>query len=132
MIKEVKEELAIRRKMVVLEWAQELGNVTKACREFKVPRSSFYKWKKAFDAEGKTGLARKKLMFLCAIVFLTAALVYAETFDRPTRDEKDKAFVKDRQCWMSNCKDKLYLRFRVKPQRNLFLKMKSSTISNLK
>ena len=51
MIKEVKEELAIRRKMVVLEWARELGNVTKACREFDVPRSSFYKWKKAFDAE---------------------------------------------------------------------------------
>ena len=60
MIKEVKEELAIRRKMVVLEWARELGNVTKACREFEVPRSSFYKWKKAFDAEGRTGLARKK------------------------------------------------------------------------
>ena len=60
MIKEIKEELAIRRKMVVLECAREFGNVTKACREFEVPRSSFYKWKEAFDAEGKTGLARKK------------------------------------------------------------------------
>jgi len=60
MIKKVKEELAIRPKMVVLECARELGNVKKACREFEVPRSSFYKWKKAFDAEGRTGLARKK------------------------------------------------------------------------
>ncbi|MFC2165028.1 helix-turn-helix domain-containing protein [Acidobacteriota bacterium] len=35
-------------------------NFTKACREFKVPRSTFYEWKKAFDKEGKAGLARKK------------------------------------------------------------------------
>lgn len=60
MRKEVKEELAIRRKMVVLEYGQALSNVSKACHAFEVPRSSFYQWKKAFDAEGKAGLARKK------------------------------------------------------------------------
>ena len=32
----------------------------KACREFEIPRSSFYKWKKALDVGGKAGLARKK------------------------------------------------------------------------
>ena len=49
-----------RRKLIILEYARLCGNVAKACREFEVPRSSFYKWKKAFDAGGKAGLTRKK------------------------------------------------------------------------
>ena len=60
MIKEVKEELAVRRKMMILNYARETGKVTKTCREFEVTRSLFYKWKKAFDSEGKAGLYRKK------------------------------------------------------------------------
>lgn len=60
MTKEVKEQLAIRRKMVVLEYAQALGSVSKACRAFEVPRSSFYQWKKVFEAGGRASLARKK------------------------------------------------------------------------
>jgi len=55
MTKEVREAFAIRRKMVVLEYARLLGSVTEACREFEVPRSSFYVWKKSFDAEGRSG-----------------------------------------------------------------------------
>jgi transposase InsO family protein len=46
--------------MGVLQVAQCYGNASKACREFEVPRSTFYAWKKAFDAEGRTGLVRKK------------------------------------------------------------------------
>ncbi len=60
MDKEIKDVLAVRRKMVILEYARLSGNVAKACREFEIPRSSFYKWKKAFDIGGKAGLARKK------------------------------------------------------------------------
>ena len=60
MIKEVKEALVIRQKMMILEYARLFGNVIEACRVFGVPRSAFYKWKKAFDAEGKVGPARKK------------------------------------------------------------------------
>lgn len=60
MIKEVKEELAARRKMMVLSYARELGNVVKTCRKFEIPRSLFYKWKNSFDSEGKAGLYRKK------------------------------------------------------------------------
>lgn len=52
--------MAVRRKTVILEYARLFGNVAKACREFEIPRSSFYKWKKAFDVGGKAGLARKK------------------------------------------------------------------------
>lgn len=60
MIKEIKGELALRRKLLILEYAWELGNVAKACRYFEVPRSTFYQWKKAFDIQGKAGLVRKK------------------------------------------------------------------------
>jgi len=60
MEKEVKEILKIRFKVMVLEFASEIGNVTKACREFDVSRSTFYGWKNAYDKEGKAGLARKK------------------------------------------------------------------------
>lgn len=42
MHKEAQEELRVRLKLVVLELAHDLG-VTKACREFNVPRSSFYR-----------------------------------------------------------------------------------------
>ena len=60
MHKEVREILRIRFKLAVLDYAQGIGSVTKACREFEVPRLTFYEWKKAFDKEGKAGLARKK------------------------------------------------------------------------
>jgi transposase InsO family protein len=46
--------------LAILEYAQGIGSVTEACREFEVPRSTFYEWKNAFEKEGKAGLARKK------------------------------------------------------------------------
>jgi ACT domain-containing protein len=42
---EATKELGARFKYVVLDYAKHVG-VTKACREFDVPRSSFYNWKK--------------------------------------------------------------------------------------
>ena len=60
MKKDVKDELIIRFKMMVLEYAYSSGNASKACREFEVQRSTFYTWKKAYDAEGRAGLLRKK------------------------------------------------------------------------
>jgi transposase len=59
MHKEAREELRIRLKLVVLEYAKHVG-VVKACREFNVPRSTFYRWKKKHDKEGRFGLYRKK------------------------------------------------------------------------
>ena len=60
MHKEAEEELKVRLKLVVLEFADRL-NVTKACKEFNVPRSTFYEWKKSYDQEGQLGLYRKNL-----------------------------------------------------------------------
>ena len=60
MQKAVREELRIRRILVILEYARLSGNVAKVCREFEVQRSSFYNWEKAFDVGGIVGLRRKK------------------------------------------------------------------------
>ena len=60
MKKELAEALVIRRKVTILNYAKGIGNVYEACREFGVPRSSFYRWKKAYESEGIEGLIRKK------------------------------------------------------------------------
>lgn len=56
---EAKKELRARFKFIVLDHAKHAG-VTKACREFEVPRSSFYCWKKRYDEEGYSGLYPKR------------------------------------------------------------------------
>jgi transposase InsO family protein len=42
------------------EAAESLGSDAKAYREFEVPKSSFYRWKKAFAKVGRAGLVRKR------------------------------------------------------------------------
>jgi transposase InsO family protein len=59
MHKEAREELRVRLKLVVLEYANHFG-ATKTCREFNVPGSTFYRWKQKYDKEGRSGLCRKK------------------------------------------------------------------------
>ena len=43
----------------MLEHAQKTGNVRKTCRYFGIARSSFYRWKRAFDRDGESGLVNK-------------------------------------------------------------------------
>lgn len=59
MQQEVKDELRIRLALAVLEYARHFS-VTEASREFNVPRSTFYRWKQAYEHEGRAGLSRKK------------------------------------------------------------------------
>ena len=60
MTKEVRDAFRIQNKWTVLEYATVCRTVIQACREFNVPRSTFYEWKKAYDKGGKAGLAREK------------------------------------------------------------------------
>lgn len=59
MNQEAQEELMVRLKLAVLEYADHFG-VTEACREFNVPRSSFYRWKQKYDKKGQSGLCRAR------------------------------------------------------------------------
>ncbi len=55
-----KEERDIQRKLKVLRHAEKTGDVGKTCRYFGVGRSSFYRWKAAYDQSGEAGLVNKK------------------------------------------------------------------------
>lgn len=37
----------VREKKFILDYAEGIKDVAEACREFGVPRSSFYRWKSA-------------------------------------------------------------------------------------
>ncbi len=54
------DEKEIRRKLRVLEHAQDSGNIAKTCRYFGLPRSLFYLWLAAYREHGSDGLKRKK------------------------------------------------------------------------
>lgn len=45
-----------QRKLKVLELAEALGNVTEACRQHGISRTSFYEYKRRFEEHGLTGL----------------------------------------------------------------------------
>jgi len=53
------EQRLVQKRLRVLEHAQKTGNVRKTCRYFGIARSSFYRWKSAFDREGESGLVNK-------------------------------------------------------------------------
>ena len=54
------DEKEIRRKLRVLEHAQDSGNIAKTCRYFGMPRSLFYLWLAAYREHGPDGLKRNK------------------------------------------------------------------------
>ncbi len=55
-----KEDRDIQRKLKALRYAQKIGDVAKACRYFGVGRSSFYRWKAAYEQRGEVGLVNAK------------------------------------------------------------------------
>ncbi len=60
MTREVREALNVRRKWVILDCVRQGGRVKECRRDLDVPRSSFYRWRKVFAAQGREGLVRRK------------------------------------------------------------------------
>ena len=50
----------INRKLKILRYGEELGNVSKACRYYGISRETYYQWKRAFAARGEAGLINSK------------------------------------------------------------------------
>jgi len=46
----------IAKKLKVLNYANETGNISKTCRYFGICRQTFYTWKKSFEVNGEKGL----------------------------------------------------------------------------
>jgi len=59
MNKEVADEVMARFRYIILEYSRG-RKISKVCREFNIPRSTFYNWRKRYDEEGPSGLYRKK------------------------------------------------------------------------
>lgn len=58
--KEIRDYLTLRKKLGVLQFAKEIGSNQKAYEFYEVKKTTFYKWKKAFDKHGEKGLIRQK------------------------------------------------------------------------
>lgn len=43
----------IRRKLRILNYVREIGNVAQICRFLEISREIFYRWKKAYAQEGE-------------------------------------------------------------------------------
>jgi len=50
----------IARKKRILAHAAAIGNVSKTCRYFGISREIFYRWKRAYEAEGESALINSK------------------------------------------------------------------------
>jgi transposase InsO family protein len=47
---------SVKLKKLILDMAEALGKVSEVCREWEIPRSTFYRWKTAYDKHGIDGL----------------------------------------------------------------------------
>jgi len=43
-----------------LRHAEQIGDISKACRYFGIGRASFYRWRAAFQRQGEAGLVKRK------------------------------------------------------------------------
>ena len=50
----------IKRKLRVLNYAKDIGNVSKTCRYFGISRETFYLWKRAYERFGEKALINSK------------------------------------------------------------------------
>lgn len=50
----------IRRKLKVLNYGKQNGNVSKTCRHFGISRENYYKWKRDYELKGESALINSK------------------------------------------------------------------------
>jgi transposase len=54
------DEREVQRKLRVLQHAEKTGHAARTCRYFGIARASFYRWKRAYERDGKDGLVNAK------------------------------------------------------------------------
>ncbi|MFI5323252.1 MAG: helix-turn-helix domain-containing protein, partial [Thermodesulfobacteriota bacterium] len=53
-------EREINHKLRIVNYAQALRNISKACPYFGISRQVYYKWKRSYDEHGEKGLGSRK------------------------------------------------------------------------
>ena len=53
------EQREVLRKKRVLEYAEQTGNIRRACRHYGIARSTFYLWRDRYRERGEAGLTRR-------------------------------------------------------------------------
>ncbi len=54
------DERIVKHKIKVLNYADEIGHVTQACRYFGISRDTFYRWRRQYTELGEEGLINSK------------------------------------------------------------------------
>lgn len=49
-------EQVVRHKIKIMDYAEEIGNVSKACRYYGISRDTFYRWRRDYAQQGEKGL----------------------------------------------------------------------------
>ena len=57
--KEISQYINYRNKLIILENIKKFKSFKEALKVFNIPKSTYYKWNKAFKKEGASGLIRK-------------------------------------------------------------------------
>lgn len=52
----------IRRKMKILNHAEQSGNISHTCRYYGMSRETLYRWKRLYKANGEAGLINSKFL----------------------------------------------------------------------
>jgi len=84
------QQYIIRRKLNILELAEQLGNISEACRKLGVSRQHYYDIKKALEEEGIEGLlekARNKPRIANRVVPEIEERVLAYSLEHPTHGQ---------------------------------------------
>jgi len=54
------DEQVVRHKIKVMNYAADIGNISKACRYYGISRDTFYRWQRDYAREGEKGLINSK------------------------------------------------------------------------
>lgn len=53
-------EQEIRNKQKIFEYANKVGNISKACRYYGISRETYYEWQRRYKDRGESGLINDK------------------------------------------------------------------------
>jgi hypothetical protein len=82
--KDVKADLKLHKKLVVLEYAKQSEPVAKALMKFNVPKATYYKWKEIFNKDSTKGVLKNHPVAYDHPNEIKEDVIEKESFKTPT------------------------------------------------